>query len=288
MAIIATARRVTYLDIKKGIRILEDWGLEVVLGEHIFEQDGYFAGHDDLRLQDLQRAINDPSIKAIFCARGGYGTTRIIDQVDFERFLLKPKWIIGFSDVTALHLKLQQLGLQSIHGTMPLLFDYVGAESSVESLKVALFGSAEMIAAPSDRLNRAGSAKGSITGGNLSMICDSLGTANDIDTHDRILFIEEIDEYLYKVDRMMVQLNRAGKLQDLAGLVVGHFSSLKDTNLAFGKTFKEIIYSHVDAFSFPVGFNFPIGHETENLSVVYSASARLEVTPQVSRLSFDP
>ena len=286
VAVVATARRVTPLDLKKGIKILEDWGLEVVPGPHLYDREGYLAGGDDQRLLDLQTMMDDPSIKAIFCARGGYGTSRIIDQLDFEKFLRHPKWIIGFSDVTALHLRLQQLKIQSIHGIMPLLFDYIGAESSVQSLKTALFKMPQSITASIDDLNRQGIAEGLITGGNLALICDSLGTSTEIDTNRRILFIEEIDEYLYKVDRMLVHLKRASKLQHLAGLVVGQFSALKDTNLSFGQSFKEIIAAHTAPFSFPVGFNFPLGHESENMPVIYSAKVRLEVGENGSGLFF--
>jgi muramoyltetrapeptide carboxypeptidase len=246
----------------------------------------YLSGVDDERLMDMQTMLDDNAVRAIICARGGYGTTRILDQLDFSSFLKKPKWVCGFSDITALHLKLQSIGVQSIHSTMPVLFPKLESAESVESLRRVLFAETVSLTANPHSKNIIGEAKGNLIGGNLSLIVDSLGTSTEIDTKNKILVIEEVDEYLYRVDRMMVQLKRANKLQHLSGLVVGHLSEMKDTELSFGESIEEIILSHVRKFDYPVGFNFPIGHVNPNLSWVQGKLAKLMVTPKKSILDF--
>lgn len=285
VGIVASGRKLDSDPIQTSIRIVEAWGYTVRVAKNLFSsKHSYLSGSDAERLQDLQHMLDDPSVKAIICARGGYGTTRILDRLDFTSFLKNPKWICGFSDITALHLKLQALGVQSIHGTMPVLFSKPESAISVDALQKILSGGRVALEANPNLKNKIGAASGTLIGGNLSLIVDSLGTSSEIDTKNKILVIEEVDEYLYRVDRMLVQLKRAGKLQHLAGLVVGHMTEMRDTELPFGETIEEIILNQVQGFTYPVGFGFPVGHENPNLAWVQGEVRTLSVTPEKSSL----
>lgn len=286
IGIAATARSVKPEELEPAIRILESWGLEVVLSEYLYEVEGQFAGDDQLRRSALQSMINNPDIKAIACARGGYGTTRIIDDVDFTPLLYQPKWVIGFSDITVLLYQLYKLGIESVHGVMPGLFHKPDMEEAIESLRKLLFGEQVEIAAPYQALNRKGVASGPVIGGNLSIINNIIGTASDIDTTGKILFIEDLDEYLYHVDRMMVHLKRAGKLQNLKALVVGGMSDMNDNPTPFGKNAYEIICEHVSSYDYPVCFGMPIGHEPRNLAIPFGREGFLTVESSGSKLMF--
>lgn len=267
--------------------MFESWGYQVKVGKNVFSPThSYLSGSDVERLADLQSMLDDDSIQAILCARGGYGTTRIVDQLDFTSFLKRPKWICGFSDVTALHMALQFLGVQSIHGTMPILFPIKDAESSIESLRNTLLGKFSGLEGSFHPSNRVGEASGGLVGGNLSLLVDSLGTKTEIDTKNKILVIEEVDEYFYKIDRMLTQLKRAGKLADLSGLAVGYMSALKETELPFGESVHEIIMNSVNEYSYPVGFNFQIGHEDPNLAWIEGVEGKLKITNDKSMLTF--
>lgn len=286
VGIVAASRMITADQIATAIDILKSWGLKVVQGQALLNKHGYFAGTDEERLNDLQNFINREDIQAVFLARGGYGMTRIIDRLDLTQFIKHPKWVIGFSDVTALHLKISQQGIESIHGLMPAQFGYPGVEQSISSLKNILFeqgGEIEALASPHNRL---GSVQAPLIGGNLSLLADSLGTPTELETAGKILFIEEVDEYLYKIDRMLVQLKRGGKFNQLAGMIIGDFSDMKDTQIPFGKTIEELIVSQVEAYDFPVAFNFPIGHENHNLAVPVSRLCSLTVGEKGSSLTF--
>ena len=228
VAIVAPAKSIGENDVDKAIEIFEAWGLEVVLGRHLFSTFHQYAGRDGQRAADLQRAINDPEIKAIFCVRGGYGTARMMDRIDFNPLRRSPKWVVGFSDVTVMLSQLHNLGMESVHGIMPGLFARNGTEGAIESLRKILFGEADTYFINPHPLNRPGIARGKLIGGNLSILCHSIGTESDLVTDEAILFIEDVDEYLYRLDRMMVQMKRSGKLENLAGLVVGHFTDMKD------------------------------------------------------------
>jgi muramoyltetrapeptide carboxypeptidase len=285
VVIIATAKKFSPEQLNTAITTLEAWGLNVVLGKNLFKTYHQFAGTDKERLKDLQSALDNKDIKAIFCARGGYGTSRIIDQVDLKLFKKFPKWLAGFSDVTVLHAHLQRHGFQSIHSTMPILFSK-DKKSSILSLKNALFGEELNYSFKGDKLNRAGSAKGIILGGNLSILNTIISTASDIDTKGKILLIEDIDEHLYHIDRMIIHLKRAGKLKKLAGLVVGHMTGMKDNDIPFGKNVKEIILDAVKEYKFPVSFNFPSGHEPENLALKFGGKINLVVGKDKSSVEF--
>jgi muramoyltetrapeptide carboxypeptidase len=285
VAVVATAKKFSAEQLETGLHKLEAWGLRVVPGKNLYKEHHQFAGSDKERLSDLQKALDNKNIKAIFCARGGYGTNRIIDQADLTKFRQNPKWLIGYSDVTILHCLLQREGFQSIHGTMPLLFDK-DSYDSLESLRKTLFGEKIEYTIQADALNRKGKTEGILIGGNLSILQSVIGTPTDFDTRKKILFIEDIDEYLYQLDRMMIHLKRAGKLKNLAGLVVGHFSDMKDNDTAFGKNVKEIILESVREYKFPVCFNFPAGHETENMALRFGAKLKLNVEREKTELSF--
>lgn len=286
IGIVATARKINPEDIQAARQIFESWGLVVVLSPYLFsDKHAYLAGDDQQRLAGIQDMLNDPTINAIISARGGYGTTRIVDDIDFTAFQNHPKWVVGFSDITALHLNLTSIGIQSIHGVMPILFDKEDAKESIESLRNILFGNTTQIIASHDVNNRPGKAIGPLIGGNLSLLVDALGTKHEPDTSGKILVIEEIDEYLYKVDRMMVQLKRSGKLENLAALIAGHFTDIKESTLSFGETFQDIIRYHTREYHFPIAFKFPIGHEQPNLAWIEGANSNLLVASDHAELT---
>ena len=257
----------------------ESWGLQVVVGKTINSHQDQFAGDDDFRLHDFQLALNDDNIKAIWCARGGYGTVRIIDEIDFRKFKKHPKWICGFSDITVLHSHLQTLfNTASIHSLMPINVNENTKESdAVESLRKCLFGERIKYQVKSNQLNKPGKAKAEIVGGNLSILFSLAASQSDMDTNGKILLLEDLDEYLYHVDRMMMQLKRSGKLENLDGLIVGGMSEMKDNTIPFGKTAEEIIAEHVKEFDYPVCYNFPSGHQPDNRAVKLGMIAELEV-----------
>lgn len=287
VGIIAPARKLDEEVAKKAKELLETWELPVVFGKHLFTNEhSYLSASDEHRRADLQQMFEDETIEAIFCARGGYGSTRIMDQLNYAPLLRKPKWVIGFSDITSIHLQLNKLGIQSIHGTMPVLFTSDEQKRSVEALKTLLFGYVEPMAVPYDSSNRQGNVTGQLIGGNLSLLIDSLGTPTEIDTKNKILVIEDVGEYFYKIDRMTMQLRRANKLSGLAGLVVGHFTDITESTLAFGETVKEIILYHTRAYSYPIAFNFPIGHHQPNLPFVQGAEVNLRVDVKGSALTY--
>jgi muramoyltetrapeptide carboxypeptidase len=287
VAIVAPGRKLDAITVNEAVTIIQSWGLNVRLGNNLFQSNhAYLSGTDEQRLEDLQTALNDDSISAIICARGGYGTTRILDQIDFHAFQKNPKWICGFSDITSLHLTIQRLGVQSIHGTMPVLFSKTDSAKSLETLRLTLFGKQPDLEAAGTIHNRAGTATGQLVGGNLSLITDSLGTSSEIDTSYKILLIEEIDEYFYKMDRMLVQLKRAGKFEQLAGLAIGHMTDIKETEIPFKETIENIVLTHTREYNFPVAFRFPFGHENPNLAFTQGRPATLTVSKENSSIRF--
>jgi len=260
-----------------AIKLLQSWGLEVVLGETIDASYHQFAGDDDLRARDLQRFVDDDSIKAIIAARGGYGTVRMIDKVDFSRFAQKPKWLVGFSDITVLHTHLfANYGAQTIHGQMPVTIPDASARS-LDTLRKALFGEELNYKFTSHTLNRSGQSSGILVGGNLSLLVAVSGSVSDLDYAGKILFIEDVDEYLYSIDRMMRNLKRAGKLKNLAGLIAGGFSEVKDNNIPFGQIVPQIIMDVVQEYNYPVCFDFPAGHIPDNCSLIFGKNVNLSV-----------
>jgi muramoyltetrapeptide carboxypeptidase len=288
IGIVAPSRKIELAEIEAAVNIFRTWGMEPVLSLNLLSRaHSYLAGTDSERLADLQQMINDPGIHAIICARGGYGSTRILEQLTCAPLISNPKWLVGFSDITALHLKLLANGIASIHGTMPILFSKTESASSIESLQRVLVHGICEIQTHSSSVNRPGETQGEVVGGNLSLIVDSLGTSTEIDTHGRILIIEEVDEYLYKVDRMMTQLKRARKFEHLKGLIVGHMSDIKDSALSFGEKIEEIILNAISEKNIPVAFNFPTGHENPNLAWIQGGYALFKVDNNGVSLSFD-
>jgi len=260
-----------------AITLLQSWGLEVVLGETVEASYHQFAGDDDLRARDMQRFINDDSIKAIIAARGGYGTIRMIDKVDFSHFAEQPKWLVGFSDITILHAHLySNYNAQSIHGQMPVNIPDASL-TSLETLRKALFGEEISYHFNSHDNNRSGNADGVLIGGNLSLLTAVSGSVSDVDYNGKILFIEDVGEYFYSVDRMIRTLDRAGKLKNLAGLIVGGFTEIKDNDIPFGQTIAEIIMDVVANYNYPVCFDFPAGHIPDNHSIILGRKLNLSV-----------
>lgn len=276
VGVVATAKKVHKENTLTGIEVLKTWGLKVKIGAHVFHSFHQFAGTDEQRAKDFQEMIDDPEIKAIFMVRGGYGSTRIIDQIDYRPLTTISKWICGFSDITAFHLHLSKLGIASIHSPMPSFF-YALNQKSLHYLKDLIFGEKLIYENEAHNLNRQGVGGGRLTGGNLSIICHTIGTKSEIETAGHILFIEDVGEQLYNLDRMMVQLKRAGFLKDLTGLIVGQFSDMKDNEDEFGYDANEIIYSHTKDYDYPTTFNFPIGHTNENYAVPVGMNVKLIV-----------
>lgn len=287
IAIVATAKFIDEQAISNAIAIFKSWGLEVYIHPDLLTKENQFAGSDQLRAKVLQDLINNPSIKAIIGARGGYGTTRMIDLVDFSSLKLSPKWIIGFSDLTALHLRLNQLKICSLHSIMPILFENELAKNSIVSLKKTLFGEIENFKISPHILNILGQTNAELVGGNLSIISHLMGTVDEIETDNKILFIEDLDEYLYHIDRMMVQLKRAGKLKNLVGLIVGHMTNMKDNDIPFGKNVEEIILGHVSEYGYPVCFGFPVGHDFDNMTLISGGNYSFNVTEKEVILSLN-
>lgn len=277
VGITCPARKISLQDIQVAIDRLKSWDLNVVIGDTIGKADHQYAGSDVERRNDLQKMLNNPSINAILFGRGGYGTVRILDDLDFRPFLDKPKWLLGFSDITYLHTLLNcNIGVETIHSTMPISFP-TNTKESIDSLHDILFGKPLEYRFSAHSLNRNGEMNGEIVGGNLSILYSILGTKSILNTHQKILLIEDLDEYLYHIDRMMMAMKRAGKLKHLAGLLVGGMSDMNDNTIPFGKTAEEIIYEHIAEYDYPVCFNFPCGHIPDNRAVILGRNAKVEV-----------
>lgn len=273
-------------DITSAVRLLESWGLEVILGDTVTASHHQFAGDDELRTKDLQRFLDDPSVKAIIAARGGYGTIRIIDRLDFTSFLHEPKWIVGFSDITVLHSHIHATcNVQTIHGQMPLNVPD-GTKPSLESLRKALFGESINYSYESSTPGRSGSANGKLIGGNLTLLVMMSGSISEMSFRDKILFIEDVGEYYYSIDRMLWQLKRAGKLSELKGLIAGGFTDLKDNATPFGESLQEMVMNHVKEYDYPVAFEFPAGHIPDNHALIFGRDTKLDVMQTGLSLSF--
>lgn len=277
VAIVSTARKISKQELQPALDLLKSWGLKFVLGKSIGAEDRQFAGNDKFRAEDLQTFLDHSEIKAIWCARGGYGTVRIIDSLDFTSFLKNPKWIVGYSDITVLHNQLHKLGVQSIHAQMPLEIEKK-SPASKETMRKALFGEAYDIALDGDHpLNRKGPAQGILVGGNLSILYSICGSASSLETTDKILFLEDLDEYLYHIDRMMQNLKRNGMLENLSALLVGGMSDMNDNTIPFGKTAEEIIRETVEEYDYPVYFGAPAGHVKDNRALIFGKEYLIDI-----------
>ena len=268
--------------------LLKSWGLKVVFGKHLETKANHFAGSDSQRAIDFQWALDQPNIKAIWCARGGYGTLRIIDELNFEDFKKHPKWIVGYSDITVLHSALNNLGYESIHGMMciNLTEDAKAIKASIETLKSALFGTLESYEIEGHTANNPGDASGQLIGGNLSLLTATLGSETSLNTKGKIIFIEEIGEYKYHIDRQLQSLKRAGYFQQCSGVIIGDLSKLKTNNPEWGQTVEALILDILRDTNVPVAFAFPAGHELENRALYLGRHIKLNVTKTRTRVSF--
>ncbi|MBE9469107.1 MAG: LD-carboxypeptidase [Bacteroidetes bacterium] len=288
VAIVSTARKISKKEIAQAVKVFKEWGLIVVLGENIFKSCNQFAGTDQERLSDLQQMLDDKSIKAIICSRGGYGTVRIIDKLNFDKFIENPKWIVGYSDITVLHSKINKLNIESIHATMPINFSESSEDNeSVVSLKKALFGEQIKYEFKAHKFNKVGTVNAPIVGGNLSILYSLRGTSVDIDTDNKILFIEDLDEYLYHIDRMMQNLKLGNKLKNLKGLIVGGMCDMNDNTIPFGKTAYEIINDVVAEYDYPVCYNFSAGHIKQNFALIMGREINLKIDNLQTTVEFD-
>jgi len=283
---LSTARKATAEELKPVIEFVKELGLQVKIGATIGAEHHQFAGDDALRISDMQNMLDDPDIKAIWCVRGGYGTVRIIDALNFEKFLEHPKWIIGYSDMTVLHAHINKLGVKSLHA--PIAATVMNnTQESIDSIQTVLMGNPYAIEiANSNKLSRYGIAEGRLTGGNLSILYSLCGSSSCIDTNGKILFLEDLDEYLYHIDRMMMNLKRNGLLDNLAGLIVGGLTDMNDNDTPFGKQAEEIIADAIKEYDYPVCFDFPAGHIDDNRTLVMGNRVRLTVSEGRVALEF--
>jgi muramoyltetrapeptide carboxypeptidase len=286
VAILATARKHIVKSMQPTIDLLESWGLHVVVGESIGLEENQLAGSDEQRAADLQKQLNNPTIKAIWCARGGYGTVRVVDLIDFTAFKKSPKWLVGFSDVTVLHNHLNTMGYKSIHGIMPISLAKASKEA-IESLRLSLFGEPLQYSIDPHPMNRLGKASGELVGGNLSILYSLLGSPSAIDCTDKILYIEDLDEYLYHIDRMMMNLKRNGCLESLKGIIVGSMTDMKDNDIPWGKNALEIVQDVTKQYNIPMIFNFPAGHIHDNRALILGNNVAIEVTKNCSTVVFE-
>lgn len=286
IAIVAPARKVEARELNFAVNLLRSWDLEPVLGTSIGREHHQFAGTDQERAADFQQQLNDSSIKGIWCARGGYGSVRIVDRLDFSGFEKKPKWIIGYSDVTAIHASLQIMGIAGIHAEMPVLIDSKTQETA-DTLKAILFGAKPQYTwKNATEFKREGKAEGVIVGGNLSVLYSLCGSDSALDPSGKILFIEDLDEYLYHIDRMMQNLKRNHWFDNLKGLIVGGMNAMNDNSIPFGQTAEEIIWEVVKEYDFPVGFGFPAGHLIDNYALIFGEKIELGIEPNQNLLQY--
>lgn len=286
VALVCTARKFFPEDTKPAIDLLESWGLNVKLGATIGLDNFQLGGTDTERTADFQAQIDDENVQAIWCARGGYGTVRIIDSLDFTKFKKHPKWIMGFSDVTVLHSQLNVERVASLHSIMPFTVPTAPDEVK-ETLRKALFGETLSYSIPSKSYDVKGTASGELVGGNISILYSLLGSKSAIDTKDKILFIEDLDEYLYHIDRMMYNLKRNGYFEQVKGIIVGSMADMHDNEIPFGQNEVQIITEIAKDFSIPIAFQFPAGHQKDNRTLILGQQVAFEVNEKEIKLKFD-
>lgn len=274
-------------EIEEGVEIIRSWGVTVKYGTYLFRKRHSFAGTDNQRASDMQKMLNDPEISAILCARGGYGTIRIISDLNFDEFLKHPKWIAGYSDITVLHSALSGLGVESIHGAMPRTVPPAEPDVvSYDSLRAMLFGEVKEYTIQPNVLNRHGTSKGELTGGNLSVLYSMAGTTLDLDTSGKILFVEDVGEYLYHIDRMMMNMKLRGKLSGLAGLIVGDMTETKTSSSGFTRPAYKIISEAVKDYKYPIMYGFPAGHGGVNMALPMGREVRIDVSEVNCKILF--
>lgn len=286
VALVCTARKFFPEDAKPAIDLLESWGLKVKLGATIGLDNFQLGGTDSQRAADFQAQLDDENVKAIWCARGGYGTVRIIDLLDFTKFKKYPKWIMGFSDVTVLHSQLNVERVATLHSIMPFTVPKAPEEVK-ETLRKALFGETISYTIPSQSYDVKGTASGELVGGNLSILYSLLGSKSAISTKDKILFIEDLDEYLYHIDRMMYNLKRNGYFENVKGIIVGSMTDMHDNEIPFGQDAIQIIAAITKQYDIPIAFDFPAGHQTDNRTLIFGKQVYFEVNEKEIKLKFD-
>ncbi|WP_452230796.1 S66 peptidase family protein [Lacinutrix sp. MEBiC02404] len=276
-------------EVEQAKALLKSWGLHVVVGKHVFSKDNHFAGTDAERCEDFQKALDDPTISAIWSARGGYGTVRILDKLDYTTFKENPKWIIGYSDITALHNQVHNEGFQSLHALMcvSLTKGLGDIKESVATFKDALFGKPIAYTLKGSSYNKIGTVTAPVVGGNLTILHTMLGSNTSIDTTDKILFIEEIGEYKYHIDRMLQSLKRAGYFENCKGLMVGDMSKMRKNTTPWGTSVEQLILDVLAEYDFPVVFNVPAGHEKDNRALILGRNATITVGKDKSTVVFE-
>nr|WP_223266338.1 LD-carboxypeptidase [Gelidibacter gilvus] len=276
-------------EIQNAQDLMASWGLHTVLGAHLYSESNHFAGTDAERCADFQQAMDDPTISAIWAARGGYGTVRILDKLDYTKFKKKPKWVIGYSDITALHSQLHTLGFETIHAVMAagISKDLKGIEESVTTFKDAIFGKPLAYTLEASEYNKVGTSSGELVGGNLTLLHSMLGSNTSIDTSGKILFIEEIGEYAYHTDRMLQSLKRAGYFDNCKGVIVGDFSKVRENPTPWGSSIEQLILDALADYDFPIAFKMPAGHEDDNRAMIFGRNIELSVGKAASTVKFD-
>ena len=275
-------------EVQQAQALLKRWGLHSVVGKHVFSEADHFAGTDDERCEDLQEALDNPKISAIWCARGGYGTVRILDKLDYSKFKQNPKWLIGYSDITALHNQIHNEGVESLHAIMcvSLPKDESEIEASISTLKNTLFGYPLSYTLKGSNYNKTGTTSGQLVGGNLTMLQTMLGSKTSIDTFGKILFIEEIGEYKYHIDRMLQSLKRAGYFDNCKGVIVGDMTKLRTNTTLWGTSVEQLILDALADYDFPIAFNMPAGHEKDNQALILGRTVKLTVDSKQSSVVF--
>ena len=275
--------------IKEAVKLVESWGLHVILGKHLFGNNFHFSGTDNERIQDFQTALDSKNVKAIWCGRGGYGTVRIIDGLDFTEFKKKPKWIIGYSDITVLHSHIHNLGYETLHAMMPVNMNIEEKKriKTVKTFKKALFGKSLSYKIKESSFNKVGEAKGQLVGGNLSILQSLLGSVSSIDTNQKILFFEDVGEYLYHIDRMVYALKRSEYFKNCSGIIIGDMTNIKKNTTPFGQTVEEIVLEATKEYDFPILFGFPAGHDDVNKAIFLGREIEMKVGKKHSTVKFN-
>ena len=286
VGIVATARKIELSTLQPAIELMRGWGLHVVIGKTIGKENHQLSGADWQRATDLQLMLDNPDIKAIWAAKGGYGTVRIVDRLDFTTFKKEPKWLIGFSDMTVLHSHLNNMNIETLHAIMALSARNATDEAK-ESLRKALFGEALEYHIEPHPFNKTGTATGELVGGNLSVLYSILGSGSEVDFTDKILFIEDLDEYLYHIDRMMMNLKRNGYFKGLKAVIVGGMTEMRDNDIPWGKNALEIIQDILKETDIPVIYNFPAGHIRDNRALIFGKTVKVDVNDKQASVLFD-
>ncbi|OEK09881.1 LD-carboxypeptidase [Flavivirga aquatica] len=276
-------------EVQQAKALLKSWGLHSIVGKHVFKKSNHFAGTDDERCEDFQKALDDPKISAIWCARGGYGAVRILDKLDYSKFKQNPKWLIGYSDITALHNQVHNQGVESLHAIMCVSIpkNLSEIEASISTFKTAVFGKPLSYKLKASSYNKKGTASGQLVGGNLTMLHTMLGSKTSINTSEKILFIEEIGEYKYHIDRMLQSLKRAGYFNNCKGVIIGDMTKLKKNTTLWGTSIEQLILDALSDYDFPIAFNMPAGHEKNNQALIFGRKIQLIVDSEQTSIIFN-